>query len=295
MAKATAATARKTCFVISPIDKPGSPVRERADTLLDYIIKPVLEADGLGFSVERADEIQQPGLITQQVMERVVVADLVVADLTGRNANVFYELALRHAARKPAIHMIQGDEAIPFDVANQRTICYDVDVRHAEQAKKQLEEQTKAVLADPSAADNPISATMQLLRFGESQDPTKQGIARVLAELSAIRAMLTPAASTAWTQDANRYFQALGTLARRDAFTGGMTGIPTYAGERAWLPSATFVSQVGQALGKRRAVPTICEKCGQPITGACYIEDNYPVHMPGECPPPITPKGTPTT
>ncbi len=291
MAKATAATARKTCFVISPIDKPGSPVRERADTLLDYIIKPVLEADGLGFSVERADEIQQPGLITQQVMERVVAADLVVADLTGRNANVFYELALRHAARKPAIHMIQVDEAIPFDVANQRTIYYDVDVRHAEQAKKQLEEQTKAVLADPSAADNPISATMQLLRFGESQDPIKQGIARVLEELGAIRAMLKPAVSTAWTQDANRYFQSLGT--HLDAFTaGGAPRMPNIEG--VFSP----YTRAGGPFGKLGTEPTLCANCGQPIGGRVThvrSSDSKPVHPPGNCPPPITPKGTPRT
>ena len=86
---AKALPAKKTCFVISPIGDEGTPIRQRADTLLNYIIKRVLEKLEFDFDVRRADEIQQPGLITQQVIERVVSADLVVADLTGHNANVF--------------------------------------------------------------------------------------------------------------------------------------------------------------------------------------------------------------
>lgn len=276
MAK-TSVAAKKTCFVISPIDKPGSAVRERSDTLLDYIIKPVLGADGLDFSVERADEIQKPGLITQQVIERVVTADLVVADLTDRNANVFYELALRHAARKPAIHMIKGDDTIPFDVANQRTIYYDVDIRHAEEAKRQLEEQTEAVLADPSKADNPISSAMQLLQFEKSTDPVEQGIARVLDEVSAIRAFIMPVISTvspAETQK-ERVNRAIGEGLLRIAHpVGGTFAVP-----------ATEVV-FGTPL-IRWGPDTICANCGQPIGSPVTVlrsSDSQPIHPPGQCP-----------
>src|ERR1051325_300073 len=90
----------KACFVIGPIDKPGTEVRRRSDNLLHYIIKEVLMAEPLKFdAVERADEMATPGLITNQVIERVVNADLVVADLAGLNPNVMSELALRHALR----------------------------------------------------------------------------------------------------------------------------------------------------------------------------------------------------
>src|SRR5947208_2310140 len=97
---AKAVPAKKTCFVISPIDKPDTPIRARADMLLTYIIKRVLEKPEFGYDVRRADEIQQPGLITRQILETVYLADLVVADLTGHNPNVFYELAVRHAGFK---------------------------------------------------------------------------------------------------------------------------------------------------------------------------------------------------
>src|SRR3989442_8011901 len=112
----------KTCFVVGPIGPADSETRKRSDALLEYIIKKVLEAAPFQMTVDRADEIQKPGLITQQVIERVVNADLVVADLTDQNANAFYELALRHALNKPVVHLVLSNqiENIPFDIAHQR-------------------------------------------------------------------------------------------------------------------------------------------------------------------------------
>ncbi len=128
---------KKTCFVISPIGDPGTAIRDRADTFLKYIVRRVLEKPEFDYDVRRADDIHEPGLITRQIIESVYTADLVVADLTGRNANVFYELAIRHAAHKPAIHMITAGEPLPFDIADQRTIPYGVDIPRAEAAQAQ--------------------------------------------------------------------------------------------------------------------------------------------------------------
>lgn len=70
----------------------------------------------------RADEIDDEGLITNQIIEHLIEDDLVVADLTGLNPNVFYEVAVRHAARKPIVHLITTGQDIPFDVANMRAV-----------------------------------------------------------------------------------------------------------------------------------------------------------------------------
>src|SRR6267143_4729747 len=180
MSKATvaAAPANKICFVISPIGEEGSPVRKRSDQLLIHIIKHVLEPAPFSFDVTRADEIQKPGLISQQVIELAIDAPLVVADLTDYNPNVLYELAIRHAARKPVIHMIRVGQSIPFDIADQRTIYYDTDIGAAEDARVKLGKQVQAALDDPTAVDNPISVARQLLEFKESRNPVEQGIAR---------------------------------------------------------------------------------------------------------------------
>ena len=53
--------------------------------------------------------MSQPGSITTQIVDQILTAALVVADLTGHNANVLYELAIRHVVRKPVVQLIQKE------------------------------------------------------------------------------------------------------------------------------------------------------------------------------------------
>ncbi len=154
----------KTCFVIGPIGKDGTEARIRADALLKHIVKKVLEAPPFGMDVKRADEME-PGLISQQIIASVVNADLVVADLTDRNANAHYELALRHVTRKPVVHMLLAGQALPFDIAHQRTVFYDTsNLDAAEQAKADLAKHVDAVLKNPGSC----VASGSLARRGHS-------------------------------------------------------------------------------------------------------------------------------
>ncbi len=73
--------------------------------MLQGIIKPALENDPFNYDVQRADEISEPGLITDQIIGAIIEADLVVADLTGANPNAFHELAIRHMEEGIVIHM----------------------------------------------------------------------------------------------------------------------------------------------------------------------------------------------
>jgi hypothetical protein len=93
------------CFVISPIGEPDSEERKHADLILSSFIVPALEE--LRLTAVRADGISKPGLITGQVMDHVSRARLVIADLSFGNPNVYYELALRHATRKPVVQLIR--------------------------------------------------------------------------------------------------------------------------------------------------------------------------------------------
>ena len=102
----------KMCFVIAPIGEPDSETRKRSDQILRHIIRPAVEHRG--YEAVRADELDKPGMITSQVIQHVIGAPLVIADLTERNPNVFYELAIRHAIRKPIIQIIRKGENIPF-------------------------------------------------------------------------------------------------------------------------------------------------------------------------------------
>src|SRR5437660_2770740 len=133
----------KSCFVIAPIGAPDSETRKKSDQVLKYIIRKALEPD---YAVERADEITRPGVITVQIVQRVFEADLVVADLTGRNPNVYYELAIRHATQKPAVHLIAAGEDLPFDVQEMRVVPYDLtNPDSIEEAGSKLHEYVQAI------------------------------------------------------------------------------------------------------------------------------------------------------
>src|SRR4029077_4166673 len=86
----------KTCFVVGPIGDAGSPTRGHADWLLDEIIQPVFAEHFKDFEVIRSDKIAQPGMIDSEVINHLLDADLVIADLTFQNPNVFYEMGIRH-------------------------------------------------------------------------------------------------------------------------------------------------------------------------------------------------------
>lgn len=112
----------KECFLVSPIGELGSFDRSRADEVREFVLEPAIS--GLGLVIVRADDISAPGDITEQVVEHTVNAKAVVADLTGTNANVFYELGIRHSVGRPVV-MITEDKSLPFDVAGLRVVMFD--------------------------------------------------------------------------------------------------------------------------------------------------------------------------
>lgn len=111
---------RKMCFFIAPIGSPNSSIRRRSDRVLDLLIRPTLER--LGYRVIRLDRLVLVGSLSIQIRALLRQADLVIADLTGANANVFYELGFRHATDKPCLQLIEEGERIPFDVSDIRTL-----------------------------------------------------------------------------------------------------------------------------------------------------------------------------
>jgi tetratricopeptide (TPR) repeat protein len=139
----------RTCFVVSPIGDPGTDTRRLADDLLELIIDPALES--LGFDVIRADKIIGAGAITSDIVSLVQSADLCIIDLTGHNANVFYECGRRHETARPFIQVIRRGETPPFDVAGIRTIFYDLsDAREVRNTVLEMRQYAEAVVRNPS-------------------------------------------------------------------------------------------------------------------------------------------------
>lgn len=179
-------TKKKICFAVTPIGDEGSEIRLRSDQVLMHIIEPVM--GDLGYETVRADRISQPGMITNQVIEHLIDDELVVADLTGSNPNVFYELAIRHATRKPIVTIIEAGERIPFDVNQSRTIHVNHhDLDSVADCKKNIDAQVRALEKNPRNFFTPVSVAIDLRAMNESGSPEAQRDAQVLFALQAIQ------------------------------------------------------------------------------------------------------------
>lgn len=118
---------QRRCFVISPIGPEGSDVREHADDVFEFIIKPAV--DECNVFAYRADHLRDPGRITDQMFGSILQEDFCIAILTDHNPNVFYEVAVAQAAGKPLIVLMQKGQEIPFDIKDLRCVYYDLRPR----------------------------------------------------------------------------------------------------------------------------------------------------------------------
>jgi len=150
----------KICFYITPIGEDDSEERRHSDFLMEYIIKPALKEFDL--TVVRADQMGKPGMIGKQVIEHILKARLVIADLSFHNPNVFYELSLRHATRLPTVQLKRTVDKLPFDLNQYRTITIETRdpytlVPKIQTYTAEVANQVRRALEDSESGDNPIS------------------------------------------------------------------------------------------------------------------------------------------
>ncbi len=118
LGKSVNVSATDSCFVMQPFAAPLGDYYEK-------VFKPAIEKAGL--KPVRADaEIFGTGKIMDQVFQGIVAAKVLVAELTTRNPNVFYELGVAHALKKPVVLVSAREEDVPFDLHHIRVIYYDV-------------------------------------------------------------------------------------------------------------------------------------------------------------------------
>jgi hypothetical protein len=189
------------CFVLMPFGKKP----DAAGAMIDFdavyhdLIAPAIEDAGL--EPLRADEEMTGGIIHKPMFERLILCEYAVADLTTANANVFYELGLRHAVRPWSTVLIFGaGSRLPFDVALLRALPYQLNAagapENAAQDKQKLVsrlvEARHAATDDPKAViDSPI---YQLVENYPDIDRTKTDVFRERVRYSAdVKARLAEA------------------------------------------------------------------------------------------------------
>lgn len=134
----TIAEERLRAFVIMPLKEPFS-------TLYEEVIKP--EANELEFDIVHPDELQSPGIILEDIRQRIEESHIVVADISEPNPNVFYELGYAHALNKPSILLARRDAApdLPFDIRSYRAILYDDSIGGKRLVQSRLHQHLEAV------------------------------------------------------------------------------------------------------------------------------------------------------
>ncbi|MEM1055141.1 MAG: hypothetical protein AAGI52_06415 [Bacteroidota bacterium] len=172
---------RRKCFVIAQIKGDNSPERRQTDGIIDAVIQPVLrDAD---FDVAVAHRIDRTGSISVQIIEHLLDDDLVIADLTGLNPNVMYELGVRHAARKPVIILFEQGTRLPFDISHERGISYINDAKGILDLRSALAKQIVAAVGGEEP-DNPVYRTQRELVLRQVvRKEGDAGIQLVLAEV----------------------------------------------------------------------------------------------------------------
>jgi len=160
------------CFFIAPIGAEDSEHRKHSDAILASYVEKALATVEPKLRVVRADKITQPGMITKQVIEYLLRSRLVVADLSYHNANVFYELAVRHATGKPVIHIKRTSDAIPFDNKDFRTIDivfsdkFEI-LAQIETVRSTIAQFSRQSLSAGDNSDNPLLIYFPDYRFGK--------------------------------------------------------------------------------------------------------------------------------
>lgn len=135
---------RDVCFVIMPFGG-------WLDDYYEAIYKPAIESADL--EIHRADDLFRPSTIVNDIWSYTKRAKLLLADLTGRNPNVFYELGLAHALGKPAILIAESMDEVPFDLRALRVIIYDKNAPDwGSILKEKIEGSIREVLESPVAA-----------------------------------------------------------------------------------------------------------------------------------------------
>ena len=148
-----------------PIGKRGTRQYSVFRAIFDSFIKPAVETDDegkpTGFRCERADQEVRTGNIPRDIIERIASAEIVVADLTTQNPNVFYELGVRHSLRQKTIMIAQSLDNIPFDISSYRTVIYDPIIGLVQESIRELRSTITALSSSDDIKDSPVMDWIQ--------------------------------------------------------------------------------------------------------------------------------------
>lgn len=185
-------------FVIMQVGAKDSSERKRADEIYQFVIAPAVE--GAGLEPYRADMDPSPGPITPKMLSELLSARVVIADLTGRNPNVFYELGITHSFARPLISIADSSSSLPFDAKDERVIelgeylSTGLNYAQGKHAEASLRESLRIVLANDYLPPSPLRevAANRSVDQLAPENPIAAEMAQMRETLEVIRRRVTP-------------------------------------------------------------------------------------------------------
>jgi hypothetical protein len=122
-----------TAFIVMPF------VPEDLQVVYDDYVKPTIE-EFCSLKCVRGDDMFGSGVVMNDVLNAIAKAEIIIADLTGQNANVFYEVGIAHATNKPVLLMAQSLDDVPFDLRHRRVLIYDYSPHGCKRLEQRLKD-----------------------------------------------------------------------------------------------------------------------------------------------------------
>ena len=170
------------------------------DQYYQNIYCPAIQEAGLDY--KRADDLYRPSTIVNDIWAYTKDCELILADLTGKNPNVLYELGLAHAIAKPGIIITENLDDIPFDLRALRVIEYDKNHHDwGERLKEKITKAIKEVLNSPLKAVLPTFLEVENSKSVKRITESDKRLIEMSQEIDALRREVRHSKSSALLEE----------------------------------------------------------------------------------------------
>nr|QNO55213.1 hypothetical protein MHJDHPNH_00015 [Methanosarcinales archaeon ANME-1 ERB7] len=193
---------KKLCFVIMPFSATKRCTTEEWTAIFENLHKPAIIGSRLGYKCERSKI--RTGAFIKDILMQLNQADVVLADLTDMNPNVFYELGVRHTLRTRTILVSQTIDDVPSDLKQYGVITYNITPSGVTEYKNEISKILKDIRNNPDRPDNPVSDYLNLKKIVTDPFEAKTTEKKIIALVSECSYNLSVISSALEIADPNK-------------------------------------------------------------------------------------------